>query len=121
MPYRPDFAQHQPDEPVGRYRDRVGRLFRGDDEAGLVLVRISANAEQVGGRLWWRRWGPTKDELWLSIMVDGRFEDSWVQADQIPDELAAYDAECFLHYGQRLRVEWTDAEESAQLRASHFG
>lgn len=65
MPLSPDFSQHRPDPRFDRYRDRVGRLFRSDREVGLVLVEVHPYAEVVGGWLWWRRWGPSLDALFL--------------------------------------------------------
>jgi hypothetical protein len=120
MPLRPDFTQHRPDPRLDRYRDRVGRLFRGGNEVGLVLVQAQAEAEQVGGRLWWRRWGPTRDALWLWTIVDGEFSDHWV-ADGLDEELASYGQGRFLLAGEELSVRWADVEESASLRRSAFG
>lgn len=121
MPRRPDFAQHRPDPRLDRYRDRVGRLFRGDEEVGLVLVQVQAYAEQVGGYLWWRRWGPTRDLLWLWTVVNGQFSDELVPDDATEEELAAFDECRYRHYGETLRVRWTGPEESARLRSSVFG
>lgn len=89
MSLRPGSTQHRPDPRLGHYRDRVGRLFRGGNEVGLVLVQVQAQAEQVGGRLWWRRWGATRDALWLWTIVDGEFSDHWV-VDGLDEELASY-------------------------------
>jgi hypothetical protein len=121
MPRRPDFAQHRPDPRLDRYLDRVDRLFRDDEEVGHVLVLTWTYAEQVGGHLWWRRWGPTRDLLWLWTVVDGQFSDDLVPDDATEEELAAYDECRFRHYGETLRVRWTDAEESAHFRSSVFG
>jgi hypothetical protein len=76
-----------------RYRGRVGRLFRGDEEVGLVvLVEVEPYGEQVGGRLWWRRWGRTQDLLLVWTIVDGTRSDSLVPDDASEDELRDYDA-----------------------------
>ncbi len=119
VPLRPDFSQHRPDPRFDRYRDRVGRLFRSDREVGLVLVEVHPYAEVVGGWLWWRRWGPSRDALFLYTTVDGQFSDHVVQ-DAADDELAEYDAGRFWYYGEPLDVRWTGAEESAHLRSSWF-
>jgi hypothetical protein len=121
MPLRPDFATHRPDSRFDRYRDRVGRLFRGDEEVGLVLVVVEPYAEQIGGYLWWRQWGPSWDALWLWTVIDGQFSDHWLTDETAAEELAAYDAGRYWHYGEVLRVRWTGREESAQLRSSEFG
>lgn len=99
----------------------MGRLFRGDDEVGLVLVEVEPYAEQVGGRLWWTRWTPTRDVVWTWTVVDGRFSDSLVPEDAADDELQAYDTGRFDHYGETLDARWTDEAESRLVRASRFG
>ncbi|MDP9460812.1 MAG: hypothetical protein M3Q22_11390 [Actinomycetota bacterium] len=121
MPLRPDFSQHRQDPRFDRYRGRVGRLFRGDDEVGLVLVEVEPYSEQVDGHLWWRRWGRTRDVLWVWTIVDGTFSDSLVPDDGSEDELGDYDAGRFSHYGETLGVLWADPAESKHLRASQFG
>ncbi len=121
MPLRPDFSQHRQDRRFDRYRDRIGRLFRGPDEVGFVLVAVEPYAEQSGGRLWWRRWDRTRDLLWLWTIVDGQFSDDLVPDDASEDELQEYDEGRFSHYGETLRVQWTDPDESKRLRASQFG
>ena len=121
MPRRPDFSRHQPDPRFDRYRQRVGRLFRDEEEVGLVLVEVEAYAEQVGGRLWWTRWGPSQDVLWLWTLVDGDFSDTLVPDDAAEGELSDYDAGRFEHAGEVLHVQWTDEQESRRLRASQFG
>lgn len=121
MPLRPDLAQHRADPRLDRYRDRVGHLFRDDEEVGLVLVLTQAYAESVGGYLWWRRWGPTQDLLWLWTVVDGQFSDTLVPDDVTEESLAAFDGCRYWYYGETLRVKWCDPEESARLRSSVFG
>lgn len=106
MPLRPDFSRHQPDPRFDSYRQRVGRLLRGDAEVGYLLVEVEPYSEQVNGHLWWRRWGPTRDVLWL---------------DTSEDELLGYSTGQFEYYGERLRVLWTDTDESRRLRATQFG
>ena len=99
----------------------MGRLFRGVNEVGLVLVTIEPYAEASGGRLWWTRWGRTHDILWLWSIVDGVFSDEVVPDDAADDELTGYDSGRFMHYGEALRVAWLSQEESTDLRASAFG
>lgn len=121
MPRRPDFSQHLPDPRFDRYRERVGRLFRDEMEVGLVLVEVEPYAEQVAGHLWWTRWDTSRDVLWLWTLVDGKFSDTVVPDDAADAELRDYDAGRFQHYGDSLRVMWTDDEESRRLRATEFG
>lgn len=121
MPRRPNFSSHRPDPRFDRYRERVGRLFRADEEVGLVLVEVEPYAQQVGGHLWWRRWDTSRDVLWPWTLVDGNFSDSLVPDEAADYELQSYDAGVFEYYGEHLRVLWTDAEESRHLRSAQFG
>ena len=98
----------------------MGRLFRSDAAVGFVLVYVEPVAEAVGGHLWWTRWGASADALWLWTIVDGRFDDAYVPRDAAEEELKEFDEGHFLHYGQELRVEWLDAEESARVKAATF-
>ena len=86
----------------------------------MVLVRVEAWAESVGGHLWWTRWGASRDVLWLWTVVDHRFDDSYVPDDASDRVLVAFDQGRFVHYGEELRVRWLDAEESARVRDTTF-
>lgn len=121
MPRRPDFSTHRADPRVDAYRDRVGRLFRGQDEVGAVLVQVEAYAEVVGGHLWWRRWGPSQEALRVWTSVDAKFDDAYVTGRAVSDELSAYDEGRFRHYGEDLGVEWLHGEQAAQVRSVAFG
>ncbi|MGN6244887.1 MAG: hypothetical protein ACTHQ3_14630 [Motilibacteraceae bacterium] len=85
-----------------------------------MLVQVASVADQIGGRLWWRRWSPTRDALGLLTIVDGRFSDHFL-ADDVTRELDAYDAGRFEYVGETLSVVWLDREESARLRGEEFG
>lgn len=121
MPLRPDFSQHRPDPRLDLYRDRVGRLYRAEDEVGSVLVLVEPWSMTVGGHLWWRRWGPSRDVLWEHTVVDGNFSDTFVPEDATDEVLAFYDSGRFDYYGEAMRVVWTDALDSWRLRSREFG
>ena len=121
MPYRPDFSSHVPRAALGRYQERVGRLYRHEREVGSVLVLVQAFSSQVGGHLWWRRWSPPEDALKLWAIINGTFSDSWMPEEVVNEELADYDAGRFAYYGEPLRVAWTDPTESKRLREEHYG
>lgn len=116
MPRKPDWSQHPDDERFSSYRDRVARLYRGDDEVGLLLVRVKPYARATSGHLWWRRW-VEQDLLWLRTTVDGKQEDHVVHGDLVVSELRDYRRGVFRYHGEALRLSWTSPEESAWLRA----
>lgn len=120
VPRRPDFSQHRADPRFDGYRDRVGRLYRADAEAGVVLVRVEPVAQSVGGHLWWTRWSASRDVLWLWTVIDDRFDDSYVPGDASDEVLTTFDQGRFVHYGEELRVRWLDGEESARVRDAAF-
>lgn len=106
---------------MDRYRDRVGRLFRGELEVGLVLVTVEPFAVCTGGHLWWQRWGETHDVLWPWMVVDGKRSDGLLLRDASEQELADYDNDRVGYYGELLRVHWLRPDESARLRTTEFG
>jgi hypothetical protein len=120
VPFKPDWSKHETDPRFDQYRERVGRLFRGHDEVGLLLVRVEPYAEVESGHLWWSRWSKSYDVLWLWTIVDGEFNDSYLPGDAVEQELHYYAAGLYDHYGETLCVRWTSAEESARLRRSEF-
>ncbi len=121
MPSRPDFSQHRRDPRIDRYRDRVGRLYRGEANVGFVLVVVERVAPQVGGHLWWKRFGSTRDWLFEWTVVDGNYSDTLVPEDTAGEVVADYDSGRFDYSGEVLRVVWTDGAESELLRRLEFG
>ncbi len=88
---------------------------------GLVLVEAEPYCEQVGGHLWWRRWGKTQDLLFVWTIVDVAPSDALVPNEASEEEFRDYDSGRVSHYARALVVSWTDSVESKHLRASHFG
>jgi hypothetical protein len=121
MPRKPDWSKHVPDPRLISYRGAVARLFRGDEEIGLALVRIEPHAQLLSGRLWWRRWAPSHDRPWVFTIVDGTFSDSVVDEDGIEDEVRDWEAGRFRYCGEVLLAQWVPAAEAAHLRRSQFG
>jgi hypothetical protein len=117
------------DPPVPRdprldpYRERGGLLFRGDDQVAALYVRVEAWWRQVGGFLWWRKWSaPTEGLTGFLQLADGDFDDFVIfDADELADELAAWNSDRFAYRGETLRVRWLDDAASRSLRAEVFG
>lgn len=59
--------------------------------------------------------------LWLWVIVDGQFSDHVVPAENAERQLRDDAEGRFEHYGEYLRAQWTDGEESRRLRSSEFG
>jgi hypothetical protein len=121
VPFRPDWTAHQPDPRFDEYRDRVARVFRGQDRVGALFVSIEPTATVLGGQLWWRRWSPTRDSLWIWILLDGDYTDDFVRDDRIEMQLADFDAGRFLVRGEELLLSWLSKEDSVRAKDEIFG
>ncbi len=118
---RPDWSQHTPDARFDAYRERVGRLYRRDQEVGLLLVRVDVRATPVSGHWWWTKWSPTYDSPWEWVILDGEFSDHVVGRDGVERALHDYAAGRFMLHAETLRVDRTTPEESSRLRQEAFG
>lgn len=116
MTREPDYSLHRPDHRLNLYRGQVGRLLRGNDEVGLLLVEVQPYSVKSLGHLWWKRY----DVLWKWSIVDGVHADSLNSEVTEDEELRDLDAGCFDYYGETLGVVWVDERESAELRSSQF-
>ena len=121
MARRPDWSQHTPNARFDAYRERVGRLYRRDQEVGLLLIRVDVRATPVPGHWWWTKWSPTYDSPWEWVILDGKFSDHVVGPDGVERALQDYAAWRFIYNGEPLRVHWTTAGESSRLRQEAFG
>jgi hypothetical protein len=122
VPRRRDFSSHVTAPDVAQHDGRVARLLRDGLPVGHLLVQTQPYAEVVAGHLWWRRWGPTVDALWLWTVVDGRFVDTMVtEPDLVTAELQMWGrAECE-HDGEMLTLRWLEPVEAAMVASSVFG
>jgi len=121
MPYKPDWRLCANDRRFDRYRNRVARLFRGDEEVGFLLVTAVPYANVESGHFWWRKWSTPREMLWTHTVLDGSTDDAAVPEPGQDDEIADYAAGVFRHRGEALRAEWVSAHESVRLREIHFG
>lgn len=122
MAWKPAFAGHLVVEPFASYRGRVGRLYRGEAEVGLLLVRVDQLALHLSGHLWWKRWGQPEDFFWLFTVVDGQLSDTWlVPTDMTENEVRDWSEGRYEHGDEVLRLVWVPQEEAARLARSEFG
>lgn len=76
----------------------------------------------LAGRLWWRRWGPARDAIWIWTVVDGRFSDAYVtEPDRVFEESVMWDGGAFEHQSEVLAAEWLTGSDEDQVRAQVFG
>lgn len=99
----------------------MARLYRGDDEAGLLLVRTEPVALQESGHFWWRRWGEPREWFWLWTVIDGKFSDTLGPDDLADGQLLEFASGFFELYGETFRLEWVSEAEAERLRDTQFG
>src|SRR5689334_1152907 len=120
MPLKPDWRLCTQDRRFDRYRNRVARLFRGDEPVGFLLVTAVPYSEVESGHLWWKSWSTPHEMLWTQSIVDGRFDDSPIPTSAQDEELGDYAAGRFRSRDEVLRAEWMSAGESVRLRETYF-
>ncbi|WIY05068.1 hypothetical protein QRX60_14950 [Amycolatopsis mongoliensis] len=121
MPWRPSSWDAVPGRRFDPYRERAGRLFTDEGEAGFVFVRLSPAVAQIGGALWWRRWSEPFEQVeeyyWLA---DGGFADTVTDAGDLADEVRDWGSGRMSVAGETCRVEWLDDEKSRLVRDDVF-
>lgn len=85
MPWRPPFDEPLVVDPtLDTFRDSVARLTSEGSTVGFLACRVTHVRREVGGHLWWRRWGPPDEVVeWMQTMVDApagleNRNDGWV-------------------------------------------
>jgi hypothetical protein len=122
VPWRPPLGDADPDHRFDPYRERAGRLFSDEHEAGFVFVRLTSAVIQLGGVLWWRRWSaPYEVVQEYYALSTGWFTDTVTDADDLADEVLDWSAGRLNLGGELYRVEWLDDEESTLARDEVFG
>ena len=122
MSWKPSFEHARPDPRLDLYRGRAGRLSRDGVEAGHVLVEADYLAPQIGGHLWWRRWGPPAEFAKVdTLLADGTYDDAWVIGDDLDPELDDWGAGRFRFGGTTYELTWLDDAASARVHHEVFG
>ena len=119
MPYKPDWRLCVHDRRFDPYKNRVARLFRGDEEVGFLLVTAVPYANVESGHFWWRKWSTPREMLWTHTVVDGSVDDASIAEAGEDDELADYAAGVFRFRGEVLRAEWVSGNESVTNHGTH--
>ncbi|MFC0624185.1 hypothetical protein [Kribbella deserti] len=118
MPLRPQHPEPELPEALARYADRVAELSKAGRVVGYIRVEPEASSTQVGGRLWWRRWGPYRWAVRVWLSGAGLDPDAMVQPEDVPAELADWDAGRFRLRGDVLDLRWLAADEAAEVVGS---
>ena len=125
MSWRP--ALPDPPHRLDRHAFRAGELRSPDGaDTGHVLVLPMVFWAQVGGHLWWRRWGDprTTADVWIVAgAVDRSYRLGWFGDDDVlGDMLDLWDAgQVVVAVGRLYEVRWLDPQESVEVARDVFG
>ncbi|MCA0144064.1 hypothetical protein [Blastococcus sp. LR1] len=123
MSWRPTWDATPPHR-LDRYAFRAGELG-GTQGVGHVLVLATEVRTQVGGHLWWRRWGPARPvaEIWVAAPdVDPSYQVSWADGDILDADIDRWAGGTVLVGHQDVRpVRWLDDATSARVARDVFG
>lgn len=120
MVWKPTFDACRP-EPHATYEGRVARLFRGEDEVGLLLVRGQQLAYQESGHLWWKRFAAAEPFLVVWTIVDGHIANDWLTSTDMVEAVVQDWAEGrHDYYDDVLRLDWVAQNEAERLTRSAF-
>lgn len=123
MSWRP--REPEPPHRLDPYAFRAGELRRPDgSKGGHVLVLPIVFWTQVGGHLWWRRWGEpmTTADVWVSADVMGpAFEREWFRGELLIAMIDRWDAgRVAVGPDTDYDVRWLDDEVSAVVAREAF-
>lgn len=107
------------------YAFRAGVLLDPDGEdGGYVLVLPEVYWQQIGGHLWWRRWGRPRvgADVWVSAQaVERSFEEGWFTGDLLDEMLDLWDTgRVAVRRGLDYEVTWLDREAPAVVARDAF-
>ncbi len=123
MPWYPSFEQAVPDPRLDPYRNRVGRLTCDGALAAWILVETGFEAEELGGHLWWRRFGPLR-EFVVDYVTVNHGQEEWdllISGEALDARLTEWDQGKFSLGNRTYSVEWLEVEESAEEARRRFG
>lgn len=88
-----------------------------------MLALFDHSAWQLGGHLWWRRWGPDREYLrtWVRHPDNTFTEDCLFDDESIDVELAYWHRGKFPFNQELLDLTWLSQEEGLQLAPDIFG
>lgn len=98
---------------------RVGAVTDEDALLFHVRVEVSSIKENIGGHLWWRRWGNEQPIVFLEIyFTDGSCNSVTDFGPEIWTELNRWESGLFLWRGRECSIVWLDAEEAEAVLSS---
>jgi hypothetical protein len=126
MPRLPNGAE--PYHPVQDYDLRVGVLREQEagEPVGHVLVECLVYWRQLGGLLWWKRWGEPDQTAVANLLLHGEFEDWFIHGDELESAVQEWRRGRWVEEdedaGRRVYgVSWLSTEESVEVAQRELG
>jgi len=121
MPWSPSFENAPTDPRLDPYRGRAAVATRYGEPAGHLLVHTDFLAEQLGGRLWRRRWAKPVEFAEVHVFLDGSLAIEQVLPADLDDRVAQWVAGTYFVAGTTYGLTWLDATESERVHREVFG
>lgn len=121
MPWSPSYENARPDSRLDRFRGRAAVATRYGEPAGHLLVHTDFLAEQLGGRLWWRRWAMPVEFAEVYTSLDGSVAIEQLLPADIDDRVAEWTAGRCTTAGTTYGLTWLDEAESDRVHRDVFG
>ena len=86
----------------------------------MVFVQVHIRATSVSGHGWWTKWSATYESPWEQVISDGKPDDYEGGRDSAERALQDYAAGRFTAPGETLIVQWTNPDETLELRRAFF-
>ncbi|MFF3624895.1 hypothetical protein [Streptomyces sp. NPDC002467] len=112
------------DARLDPYRHAAARLMDGDEQIGLLVIRVTTWWWREGP-FWRRRWvNPKELPEWALAHVGpaqqlAEFDDGIVLTEDLDEELADWAAGTFRLRGRQFRLDWLGEEEAHAAHREH--
>lgn len=121
MPWSPSFESAQPDPRLDPFRGRAAVATRYGEPAGHLLVHTDFLAEQLGGRLWWRRWARPVEFAEVHAAFGTLITIEQVLPAGVDALVAEWAAGTYTADGTRYGLTWLDEAGSERVHREVFG
>ncbi|MBH5333276.1 hypothetical protein IHE55_00040 [Streptomyces pactum] len=122
--FRGKWPKPPTDARLDPYRRAAARLMNGDEQIGVLVIRVTTWWWKEGP-FWRRRWGnPRELPEWALSRVGTApqlpdFDDGVISADELDEELADWAAGNFRLRGQQLGLAWLGEKEVDAAHKEH--
>ncbi|MFD9725052.1 hypothetical protein [Streptomyces sp. NPDC059072] len=115
--FRREWPEPAPDARLDPYRRAAARLMDGDEQIGVLVIRV-VTWRRREGPFWRRRWGSPRDlPEWALFHVGpaqqlAEVDDGIISSEILDEELADWAAGIFRLRGRRFSLTWLGDEEA---------